>query len=402
LSALKTFLGTNDMMAYLVMMAVRLKELHRVLKPTGSIYLHCDPTASHYLKLLMDSVFGLKNFRNEIVWCHYGGGQSKRRFPRKHDILLFYGKGTDVTFNADDVRVPYDSAYSATVFGKKGDPNQKIYGPNPKGKIPEDFWVINRPYGKERIGYPTQKPEALLERIIKASSNEGDIVLDPFCGCGTAISVAERLKRKWIGIDVTHLAVTLMKKRLQDTFAADLAPYEVIGEPKDLAGAHALADQDRYQFEWWALGLVDAQPAQDKKKGADKGIDGLIYFLDNAKGEVKKALVQVKSGHVQRAQVSDLCHAVDRENAAIGLFVTLEKPTRPMIVEAATAGFYEATEYGKKYQRVQILTIEDLINGKQADHPREGGRLTFKQARLKNKTAVQQEIAERSKEDSND
>jgi site-specific DNA-methyltransferase (adenine-specific) len=269
----------------------------------------------------------------------------------------------------------------------------KLYGDEFPGIKLQDYWGDIRVIGSraaERLGYPTQKPEALLERIINASSNEGDIVLDPFCGCGTAIAVAERLHRRWIGIDITHLAVTLMKHRLHDTFGKDLSPYEVIGDPKDLAGAKALALQDRYQFEWWALGLVEAQPAQNKKKGADKGVDGLIYFIDNAEGKLKRILVQVKSGHVQRAQVSDLCHAVDRENAAIGLFITLEKPTRPMIEEAATAGFYEAKELGKKYPRLQILTIEELLNGKQPEYPRGAGRLTYKQAQRRRKKSKAQ------------
>jgi len=409
LGAFRQFLGTNDMMAYLTMMAPRLVELRRVLKPTGSIYLHCDPTASHYLKLILDAIFGANNFRNEIIW-HYSGWNKKlmASFESRIDILLFYGKGKpdEQTFNSyarhwasvdeyvkvrkQKIRTEDDGRqYVLSDAGGGKRVHRYIKEAMTTGAYVDNVWNIGKlnNSSKERLGYPTQKPEGLLERIIKASSNEGDVVLDPFCGCGTTIAVAERLHRRWIGIDITHLAVTLMKHRLHDTFGKDLAPYEVLGDPKHLSGATALALEDRYQFEWWALGLVEAQPAQDKKKGADKGIDGLIYFIDNSKGEVKKALVQVKSGHVQRALVSDLCHAVDRENAAIGLFITLAKPTRPMIEEAATAGFYEAKELGKKYPRLQILTIEELLNGKQPEYPRGAGRLTYKQARRRRKQA---------------
>jgi len=433
LGALRQFLGTNDMMAYLAMMAIRLKELHRVLKPTGSIYLHCDPTASHYLKLILDAVFGASRFRNEITWKRSPfSGSSKARaqqLPRNHDVLLFYSKGAKWTWNPPTQ--PYSAQYLKRFkwedeHGLYRKTLLKTYSPETlerlrqQGRLIEptrpganysykqyldessgqrqldDVWTdINmiNPVAKERSGYPTQKPEALLERIIKASSNEGDLVLDPFCGCGTAIAVAERLHRRWIGIDITHLAVTHIKHRLYDTFGKNLTRYEVIGDPKDLTSARALAEEDRYQFEWWALGLVDAQPAQNKKKGADKGIDGLIYFIDNPDGKVKKILVQVKSGHVQRAQVSDLCHALDREKAAMGLFITLENPTRPMIQEAATAGFYEPEFFsdrsGKKYPRLQILTIEELLNGKKPEYPRGAGRLTFRRAQRKRKTREQ-------------
>jgi len=409
LGALRQFLGTNDMMAYLTMMAIRLKELHGVLKPTGSIYLHCDPTASHYLKLILDGILGAGGFRNEIIW-HYGQRTAfhKKHLSRKHDVIFLYGKTDQAVLNPvglpwakdeflahrHDVKV--DDAGREFIWTDGGRPGTRykrfVDEVLAQGKPLDSVWNIPllNSAAKERLGYPTQKPEALLERIIMASSNEGDVVLDPFCGCGTAIAVAERLHRRWIGIDITHLAVTLMKHRLHDTFGKDLSPYEVIGDPKDLAGAKALALQDRYQFEWWALGLVEAQPAQNKKKGADKGVDGLIYFIDNAEGKLKRILVQVKSGHVMRSQVSDLCHAVDRENAAIGLFITLEKPTRPMIEEAATAGFYEAKELGKKYPRLQILTIEELLNGKQPEYPRGAGRLTYKQAQRRRKKAKAQ------------
>ena len=442
LGALRQFLGTNDMMAYLTMMAVRLRELHRVLKPTGSLYLHCDPTASHYLKLLLDAVFGAKSFRNEITWVRSLPHNDSQRFGRSRDTVFFYSKTDEMVFNpqyrpqkARSVKAHYRPDSSGRMFrlasllapGGRGPryeykgyernwrftqenmaklesegrvwhepgkmPSRILFLDESMGAAVQDHWDDIGPINaqaRERLGFPTQKPEALLERIIEASSNEGDVVLDPFCGCGTALAVAERLHRKWIGIDITHLAIALMKHRLHDTFADELSPYEVVGDPKDLGGARALAEEDRYQFEWWALGLVEAQPAQDKKKGADKGIDGLIYFVDNAAGRLRRVLVQVKSGHVQRAQVSDLCHALERENAAIGLFITLEKPTRPMLEEAATAGFYEAEELGKKYPRLQVLTVEELLDGKQAQYPRGAGRLTFQRAKRRGKKRREQ------------
>jgi len=263
--AFRGMLGDTDMMAYLAMMAPRLIELRRVLKNPGSLYLHCDPTASHYLKMLMDAVFGAGSFRNEIAWCYTGPSNTKSYFPRKHDVLLFYSRDAKrAQFYPDAVRVPY-KAESFTMGGsgslaaknREGDYTTGLEEQLAKGKIVEDYW-IDIPalsVSKERLGYPTQKPEALLERIVKASSNEGDLVLDPFCGCGTTIAVAQRLKRRWISIDITHLAIGLMKHRLRDTFG-DQVEYEVIGEPVSLPDAQELADSDPYQFQWWALGLV--------------------------------------------------------------------------------------------------------------------------------------------------
>ena len=242
----------------------------------------------------------------------------------------------------------------------------------------QDMWTDIRPVASqaaERLGYPTQKPDALLERIITASSNEGDVVLDPFCGCGTAIAAAERLNRRWIGIDVTHIAITLIRHRLRDSFGEELRPYSVLGDPKDLPSAAALAQQDRYQFEWWALGLVDARPAHDKRKGADSGVDGYISFFDDGSGKAKRVVVQVKSGHVQRNQIAALKGDMEREKAEIGLFITLELPTAPMRSEAASAGFYEPSHFlDHRFPRVQILTIEELLSGAQAQYPRFAAR----------------------------
>jgi len=372
------------MMAYLSMMAVRLVELHRVLKPTGSIYLHCDPTASHYLKLLLDAIFDVRNFRNEIVWCYKLGGRPRKGWPKKHDIIFFYSKGKEdnFVFNSDAVRVPYESTGGYISSGRKL-VKGKEYKVHPLGKVPEDWWFIsalNRE-SKERLGYPTQKPEALLERIIKASSNEGDVVLDPFCGCGTTVTVAERLKRRWMGIDITHLAITLIKERLHNTFKEDRSPYVVIGEPADVTSAAVLAEANRHQFEWWALGLVNATPAQDKKKGADRGVDGVIYFKDDASGQYKKIIVQVKRGAVKFGDVRDLKGVLDRDKAQIGALLTLKPPTKAMREEAAAADFYAPPDFpDRRFPRLQILTIAKLLAGKKLDYPQWAVDETFKKA----------------------
>ena len=374
-SAFRQFIGQNDMMAYLIMMCIRLMELKRVLKDTGSIYLHCDPTASHYLKILMDAIFGKRNFRNEIAWCYRGAGYPKKDFGKRHDIIFRYSKTNNYVFNLDEVREEYAEAtkkrfkhYIGNIRKGSDFGIQKL---NPLGKQPDDWWQIQpiAPSAKERLGYPTQKPESLLERIIKASSTEGDIVLDPFCGCGTTISVAQRLKRYWIGIDITHLAINLIKSRLKNMY--NLEPrddYRVIGEPEDLEGAKELALQNRYQFQWWALSLIDARPYGDKKKGADTGIDGFLFFSDE-KDKHKKVIVQVKSGKVSVKDIRDLGHVIEREDAQIGVFISLEQPTRNMKTEALTKGYYRSPTWNKDYPRIQILTIEDLLAGKKPKIP---------------------------------
>ncbi|MGC9319433.1 MAG: DNA methyltransferase, partial [Armatimonadota bacterium] len=270
-------------------------------------------------------------------------------------------------------------------------PRQKRYLDEMPGVPLQDVWTdINmvQAQSKERLGYPTQKPEALLERIIEASSNEGDLVLDPFCGCGTTVVVAHRLGRRWIGIDITHLAVNLMKHRLQDTFGEQVREeYDVIGEPTDLTGARALAEQNRWQFELWALGLVGARPA-DPQKGADHGIDGRLYFHDNG-GETQRILISVKSGSTGVAHVRDLRGVIEREDAAIGVLITLEEPTRDMEREAAAAGFWsperesvrQETGEPVRVPRIQILTIKELLEGAGIDCPYlRHGSATFKRA----------------------
>jgi DNA modification methylase len=414
MQAFKTFLGPSNTLAYLAMMAPRLVELRRVLKPTGGIYLHCDPTASHYLKMLMDAVFRTVNFRNEITWSYKRYTAVSNRFQRLHDVLLFYGKTSEPIWN--DPREQYgiksgkaDSHYKQDIDGRwyrwqkrKNQERLKIY--LSEGRRMGDVWEIPpiNASAKERLGYPTQKPEALLERIIKASSNEGDVVLDPFCGCGTAVAVAQRLHRRWIGIDITHLAVNLIKIRLRDAFG-DAAKYKVIGEPVSLPDAQDLADKNPYQFQWWALGLVGARPAV-VKKGADKGIDGRLYFHDQGESDngktTKQVIFSVKAGHVTVSQVRDLGHVVARENAQIGVLISMEEPTKPMRAEAAGAGFYDSP-WGKKYPRLQLLTIEELLAGKKVDMPPTRDSLTFKKApKAKGKSPKQNHLFDKPRTDS--
>jgi len=444
LQAFRSLLGCNDMLAYLSMMAPRLVELRRVLKPMGSLYLHCDPTASHYLKILLDAVFGKETFQNEIIWKRSHAHNSAKRYGPNHDVLLFYSKSPVMLWNS--VYQAYDPAYTEKHYrhidsqgrrykhenptgaglrhGVTGqpwrgiDPSAKgrhwaktpeemdrldakgmIYWPSKeagwpyikeyldekKGTPAQDIWTDIDPINMmaaERLGYPTQKPEALLERIIAASSTAGDVVLDPFCGCGTAIAVAERLARKWIGIDITHLAITLIKTRLRDAHGPDIAKaYSVIGEPVSLPDARMLAAEDRYQFQFWALGLVAARPVpSEQKKGADKGVDGRLYFHDDAEsGKVKQVVLSVKSGHLKNEYVRELPGILDREKAQIGVLITLEPPTQPMRKEAASAGFYQSP-WGTSHPKVQILTVEELLDGRRVDMPPSRDLRTFKKA----------------------
>ena len=451
MTALRAFLGENDMMAYLTMMANRLLELHRVLKPTGSLYLHCDPTASHYLKIVLDGVFGKENFRNEIAWRRSGAHNDSKRYGANHDVIFYYTAGNRWTWNpqfteyseeyveqnyryrdADgrrfrvsdmtankpggdvsydwetpDGRIvkPYKGRYWAyskenmKSMGERGQiyyrttgmPMLKHYLDEMPGVPLQTFWdepnaIISG--SAERLGYPTQKPLALLERILNASSNKGDVVLDPFCGCGTAVHAAQKLNRQWIGIDITHLAVSLIEKRLKDAFPG--ITFGVEGTPKDIDGARDLSLRDKYQFQWWACSLVNAQPYQGKKKGADGGTDGLIYFQDDS-GVPKKIIVSVKGGeNVTRTMIADLKNTVEREKAQLGLFVTLGPPTRPMNDEAVSAGFYDSPA-GKSFRKIQILTIEGLLEGReQAEYPDLArGGLTFKKAKLEEKAVDQ-------------
>jgi len=392
MQAFRTFLGDTDMLAYLSMMAPRLIELRRVLKSTGSIFLHCDPTASHYLKLLMDAVFNPRNFVNEIIWHYRKWPTGKYSFQRNHDVVLFYvgSQSRERTFNqlfmerAASTLKRFGTATIVSGHDKEGRrlPSQMAETES-EGVRQDDVWDIGRVPPIKQL-FPTEKPAKLLKRIILGASNEDDLVLDPFCGCGTTIVVAQSLKRRWIGIDITHLAVTLIKHRLKDSFG-DAVSYGVVGEPVSLPDAQALAVQDRYQFQWWALGLVGARPIE-QKKGADKGIDGRLYFHDDPKKKTKQIIFSVKSGGVNVKDIRDLRAVVERERAQIGVFITLKRPTRPMQTEAAGLGFYDSpykpmSRSTSLYPRIQILTVKELLEGKGIDYPPAGQvNVTFKKA----------------------
>ncbi|KKM08431.1 DNA methylase [Clostridiales bacterium PH28_bin88] len=453
IAALREFVGTNQMMAYLVMMAARLVELHRVLKPTGSLYLHCDPTASHYLKIILDTVFGVNNFRSEIIWKRTSAHSDSKTMGNTHDVILFYSKSDDFLWNKQ--YQDYDESYikshyryttkdgrkfrtdnlTATSLSGGGYtyewngvtkiwrmPKERMQEMHDKGRLHytktggveyiryldempglplQDLWSDISPINSqaaERLGYPTQKPLALLERIIQASSNPGDVVLDPFSGCGTAIAAAQKLDRRWIGIDITHLAIAMHKSRLKDMF--NLEPgkdYRIIGEPSSLAGAWQLAEEDRYQFQWWALSLIKARPlggqegSRTGKRGSDRGIDGIIPFVDDRTGKPKQVMVQVKSGNVNSGTIRDLRGVIERDNAPIGVLVTLENPSRDMIREAVSAGFYSSELWQQKYPRLQILTIEELLTGKTVQMP--PAYSAFKKAeRVKKQEGTQGEL----------
>jgi site-specific DNA-methyltransferase (adenine-specific) len=427
MSVLRTYLGKkNDMMAYLTMMCVRLIELKRVLKETGSIYLHCDLTAGHYLKVLMDALFGAQNFVNEIIWQRIRVTKAQTLgFGNVIDILLFYKKSDNFNFHpqyrqldpkyitshykVDPVtgktyrtvsmlqkgsgkakrfgdklltppegrhwiwsqeRIDQAMADGLIRFTNKGRPEKIQFLENVQKDIVDNLWIDISPINaqaKERLPYPTQKPQALLERIINASSNKGDIVLDPFCGCGTTLIEAQRLKRIWVGIDITHLAISVLKWRLEK-LGVSRNSIKTIGEPIDILGARNLFEQDRYEFQYWVVDRIGGQPYGDKKKGADTGIDGFVYFMDE-KDKIKKAIVSVKGGkNIHSNMIRDLGHVIDRENAEIGIFITLENPTKPMETEAIEKGFYNSP-LGKSYPKIQIITVEDILKGKTLNIP---------------------------------
>lgn len=449
LQAMYKLLGPNDVLAYIVMMSARLTELHKVLKVTGSLYLHCDPTASHYLKVVLDSIFGAQNFKNEVIWKRTGAHNSAKRWGPVHDVLLFYTKSKDYTWNS--VYEPYSGDYVAkfdqedsrgrfmpiSLTGpgvRKGDSGQPWKGVNPtsvgrhwqpsstaytvyerlRGEplaelpmqerldrmeaagliwwpkktggtprfkqylddmpgIPVQDIVADIPpigaQAAERLGYPTQKPVALLERIIRASSNEGDVVLDPFCGCGTSIDAAHRLNRNWVGIDITYLAIDLIRKRLLHSYGTGVeSQYEVHGIPTDIAGARALFDENPFDFERWAVSLVDGQP--NEKQVGDKGVDGRIRFVADRDGEIGTIIVSVKGGKtVNPAMVRELAGAVNSHRAEMGILIVLSKSTKGMADEANRAGTYEVPLTGHSYPRVQIVSIEDLLANKKPQVP---------------------------------
>lgn len=447
--AFRTFLGDSDMMAYLSMMAPRLLELRRVIKATGSIYLHCDSSASHYLKMLMDSIFGPQMFRNEIIWKRTGAHSSAKRCGPVHDVILYFSRGEDpkwnvqyqaydeeyvrtkfskiddatgeqfqdVTLTGSGIRsgssgnpwrgydptaagrhwaipayvmekfeektgrdlsdIPYPSRLDQlqaagliyhTRRGRGGLPRYKQFLKDQPGTPLQDVWTDIPPINSqaaERLGYPTQKPEALLERIINSSSDPGDVILDPFCGCGTTIAAAQKLGRQWIGIDITHLAIGLIQHRIRGAFR--VAKFQIIGEPVTVEGARQLAKEDPYQFQWWILGLVGAR-GTEQKKGADRGIDGRLYFHEGGRrGKTRQIIFSVKAGRPHVSHVRDLRGVIERERAEIGALLLMEEPTTPMVREAASAGFYESS-WGQ-HPRIQILTAAQLIRGYQLDYP---------------------------------
>lgn len=465
MQAFRTFLGESDMLAYLAMMAPRLVELRRVMKSSASIYLHCDPTASHYLKMLMDSAFGPENFRNEIIWRRTGAHGAQRSFGPIHDTILFYSKGPDYFFQI--VKRPYmrghvESRYTKDTEGRlkftsggnvltgagatQGESGRTWRGFDPSAKnrhwaVPgflarqmppkfaefgvlakldalyeaglidiiedaawptpvrflnkddghplQDIWAY-QPYTEgtvfdtkegidedvawlgptdpERLGYQTQKPLGLLDRIIRSSCPADGLVLDPFCGCGTTVAAAQALDRRWIGIDITHLAIGLIRHRLRDSYGDSIIDtYRVVGEPVSLPDAAALATSEPYQFQAWALGLVGARPFGDIKKGADKGIDGRIYFHEGDAAKTKQIILSVKAGKLHAPYVRDLRGVVDREKAAIGVLLTLDEPTKAMRTEAASAGFY--TSPWGRHPKLQILTVGELLDGGRIDMP---------------------------------
>ena len=457
LAALRTIIGENQMLAYLVMMAARLVELHRVLKPTGSLYLHCDPSASHYLKIVLDTIFKPQNFRNEIIWKRTSARSDSHKWNHIHDVIFFYTKTDDFTWQT--IYTSYDDQYlksaykniepgtdrrytlsdlmaSGLRYGSSGkiwkgiDPAQRgnhwkytvenldelekqgrIAWPKKEGGVPRYKRYLDEMPGvaiqsiiddispiasqsAEKLGYPTQKPIALLERIIQASSKPGDIVLDPFCGCGTAIAAAEKLDRQWIGIDITYLSINLIENRMKAMFPG--IQFEVVGKPKDLGSARDLAHRDRYQFQWWALSLVGAKPlggfelGGTGKKGSDKGIDGVINYIDSAKQELKRVLVQVKSGHVNSGTIRDLIGTLNNEHAEIGVLITLDDPTRDMITAASTAGYYKSEFWNRSFARLQILTVEQILSGSVVQMPPETGTFLVAQKVRKSEGAQNQ------------
>jgi DNA modification methylase len=426
--AMRRLLGDNDLLAYLVMMTARLLEMHRVLKETGSLYLHCDPTASHYLKVLCDSIFGTASFRNEIAWQRTATkGDARRKFGAVHDVILFYSKGEEpffaglqsvhgekytsrFTLDDGDGRGPYEGAPLDSpnprpnlTYDYKGYPppangwrvsrevmeqldadNRLLFPSRPTGRIRRknylnelkgrpvgDVWTDIPPINsqaQERLGYPTQKPLALLERIINASSNPGDVVLDPFCGCGTAVDAAQQVDRRWIGIDISYLAVALIQDRLADRYGPEITKsYKVVGIPHDLAGAEALFKANAFDFERWAVTVIGGR-ANEKQVG-DRGVDGVIRFpLD--KRNVGRILVSVKGGQqLNPAMVRDLRGSVEREKAEMGVLVTLASPTRGMVEEANHSGSYEYDLTGATFPRLQIITVPDILAGKRPVGP---------------------------------
>ena len=390
IKGLHAVLGEGSLLAYVVSMALRITEIHRVLKKTGTFYLHCDQTASHYLKLILDAVFCSVggDFRNEIIWAYESGGRPKKDFGRKHDVIFRYTKSNKWTFNADAILLDREDARH-NHMKKNVDPDGRVfYSIKSAGKIykyyadegviPSDVWTEFshlQQKDPERLGYPTQKPEDLLERIVKASSSEGDIVLDAYCGCGTTVAVAQRLKRNWIGVDITYQSISLVLRRLEHTFGKEILDEITIdGIPRDMKSALALAhkkdDRLRKEFEKWAvLTYTNNRAIINEKKGADAGIDARAYFMTGKKDNAR-IIFQVKSGGVKRSDIATLRGDMNRENAALAFLITLEEPSKPMLAEAKAVGQYNHETMGRKYDSVSIVTVREIVeNGKRLEIP---------------------------------
>jgi DNA modification methylase len=426
-SAFRTLLGENDALAYIVNMAPRLVELHRTLKPTGALYLHCDPTMSHYLKLILDAIFGPENFRNEIIWNRTASKSlSSTRLPTNHDVILSYVKTSSAKWNQDESFVAYDeNDLDERTAGKynKRDSSGRLYrldnliNPSPDrpnltyeflgvtrvwrwtkermqkayedglviqtkpGSVPQmkryldeqrgrsigDVWTDISPLNSqaaERLGYPTQKPLTLLDRIIRLSTSPGDVVLDPFCGCGTTVDAAQRLDRKWLGIDITYIAVDLILKRLEHTYGAPiLKTIDVNGIPSDLGSAQALFERSPFDFERWAVSLINAEPNQ--KQVGDRGIDGVARFPIDGRGKLGKLLVSVKGGKtVTPSFARDLRGTVERtSDAHMGVLITMGPVTRGVKEEMDHGGVFTHPANGQTFPKMQHVDIHDLLAG---------------------------------------
>ncbi len=419
---LEKVLGKDSLLAYLVSMTQRIAEIYRVLKPTGSFYLHCDPTASHYLKLVADSLFCTQggDFRNEIIWHYRRWTNVQQQFQSMHDVILFYSKSNNSTFNFTEVDMSdsqkkkvargWDSNVISSDKGKYSQlivyNKEKFENAVKSGQLnPEKYKnivfrdkatvaasdVIIMPslnsQAKERLGYPTQKPEALLERIIKASSNEGEVVLDAYCGCGTTIAVAERLKRNWIGIDITYQSISLILKRLEDSFGGDftqdlvdkntkeiIRPARLIldGVPQDFESAVALAnkqdDRVRKEFEKWAvLTYSNNRAIINDKKGGDGGIDGTAFIVDyddKQEQDFKQVIFSVKSNKtLSPTVIRDLYGTVEREKAVIGFLLTLY-PMPNLVKEAGKYGNYQNKIFGHTYPKIEVISVQEILDGK--------------------------------------
>lgn len=402
---LSSYLDTLDKLnlskgavSYLTTIAIRIWYMHKILNSTGTFYLHCDPTMSHYLKIICDLIFNVKNFQNEIVWCYTSPAKVSVHFPRKHDIILFYSKSIPRKLNINDIRVPYSeeslSRANRNVI-KKGGTIFNSVKLHKSGKIPEDWWADIVPASRkpgERLGYPTQKPIELMERIIKASSEKGNIVADFFCGCGTTISAAEKVKRKWIGVDISHLAIGLIEKRLIHSYGKQIKDtYEIHGFPKDIASAKklSLVKGGRLEFQDW---IIESKLGgiHNPKKTADGGWDGHVTFDLHGKKEI--VLIEVKSGNVNVKNMREFIHVINKQSASIGVFVCFaDQVTKPMLLEAKNQGYYNKNIFGNRYDKIQILTVEDILNDKEIQKPT-STKETFKTASIVKEQSNQEKL----------